>query len=386
MSHESNDASTVPGPPPFPADRGRRRRGGGRNRRHPGRAARARLRPGHQAPLGALGGLHPRVRRRAEAPVPEASKALGAEVRSRPSTPTTSSPASPPPSSPAPAPTSSTSSTTGRTCTRTPLVDVSDVADAWPRPQGGFYEVSEPSSRSTASGWRVPHSIVGDAVAYRKSWLKEAGATAVSRRPGMSPQGLREPQEEGQALRADPRPHLRRRAGVDLHPDLGLRRAGDRQWARRSSSTARATLEAVKFMTAFWKECCDEGGLAWDDTNNNRAFHAGEICATLNGASIYIVAKRRRRRSRTTRASRCGRTSTTRRCPPGPPGPSSYRFLPVHAVMKYGEEPEAGQGLPPLAPQARAIRQVVPGRRKATRSAPPSSGSSTPCGTRSTSR
>src|SRR5262249_43880028 len=37
-----------------------------------------------------------------------------------------------------------------------------------------------------------------------------------------------------------------------------------------------------------------EGGLAWDDTNNNRAFHAGEISATLNGASIYIVAKRQK--------------------------------------------------------------------------------------------
>jgi hypothetical protein len=27
----------------------------------------------------------------------------------------------------------------------------------------------------------------------------------------------------------------------------------------------------------------------WDDTNSNRAFHAGEIHATLNGASIYIA-------------------------------------------------------------------------------------------------
>ena len=33
-------------------------------------------------------------------------------------------------------------------------------------------------------------------------------------------------------------------------------------------------------------------GLAWDDTNNNHAFHAGDIGITLNGASIYIFAKR----------------------------------------------------------------------------------------------
>ena len=45
-------------------------------------------------------------------------------------------------------------------------------------------------------------------------------------------------------------------------------------------------------MIDFWKQACDESALAWDDTNNNRAFHAGEISATLNGASIYIYAKR----------------------------------------------------------------------------------------------
>src|SRR3989440_2102588 len=45
-------------------------------------------------------------------------------------------------------------------------------------------------------------------------------------------------------------------------------------------------------MQAYWKDACDEGALAWDDTNNNRAFLAGEISATLNGASIFIAAKR----------------------------------------------------------------------------------------------
>ena len=32
------------------------------------------------------------------------------------------------------------------------------------------------------------------------------------------------------------------------------------------------TLEALKFTLVLWKECLDEGGLAWDDSNNNRAF------------------------------------------------------------------------------------------------------------------
>ena len=60
----------------------------------------------------------------------------------------------------------------------------------------------------------------------------------------------------------------------------------------KTAIDSKGSVEAVKFMQAFWKDACDEGGLAWDDTNNNRAFLAGEICATLNGASIYIAAKR----------------------------------------------------------------------------------------------
>jgi multiple sugar transport system substrate-binding protein len=43
---------------------------------------------------------------------------------------------------------------------------------------------------------------------------------------------------------------------------------------------------------AFWKDACDESGLAWDDANNNRAYLAEQIAATFNGASIWVEAKR----------------------------------------------------------------------------------------------
>src|SRR5262249_59430815 len=59
---------------------------------------------------------------------------------------------------------------------------------------------------------------------------------------------------------------------------------------RKVTLNSKNTVEAVKWMTAFWKEACDEGGLAWDDTTNNRAFHASEIAATLNGGRIFILA------------------------------------------------------------------------------------------------
>lgn len=55
---------------------------------------------------------------------------------------------------------------------------------------------------------------------------------------------------------------------------------------------SQATRNAITFMQEFWAKGCDEGGLAWDDSSNNRAFLAETISATLNGASIYFVAKR----------------------------------------------------------------------------------------------
>jgi multiple sugar transport system substrate-binding protein len=55
---------------------------------------------------------------------------------------------------------------------------------------------------------------------------------------------------------------------------------------------SKETIEAVKFTVAAWKDCLDEGGLAWDDSSNNRAYLASQISATINGASIYFVAKR----------------------------------------------------------------------------------------------
>ena len=120
------------------------------------------------------------------------------------------------------------------------------------------------------------------------------GRQRVSQDVGRGAQALRHHEEEGQALWPDPRPHVRRRAGVHLYLTWAFGAAETDQSGKKVVLNSKGAVEAVKFMQAFWKECCDEGGLAWDDTNNNRAFHAGEICATLNGASIYIVAKRQK--------------------------------------------------------------------------------------------
>jgi multiple sugar transport system substrate-binding protein len=220
------------------------------------------------------------------------------------------------------------------------LTDVSDVAGDLAKAEGGFYEIYPPSCNVGGRWLSVPHSVLGNAVAYRKSWLKEAGASQYPKTwdearklfAGLKKKG----KPYGQTLG-----HTFGDAPVFTYTML---------WAFGGAETDKSggkvvlnsknTVESVKFMQAFWKECCDEGGLAWDDTNNNRAFHAGDICATLNGASIYIVAKRQKDKIKDEKGEPMWHDIDHAPLPAGPAG-AYLLFLPhSHAVMKYSKNPK----------------------------------------------
>src|SRR2546425_4535463 len=56
------------------------------------------------------------------------------------------------------------------------LVDVSDLATALARHEGGFYDVWPASAYVSGKWLALPHSIIGNAVAYRRAWLREVSA------------------------------------------------------------------------------------------------------------------------------------------------------------------------------------------------------------------
>ena len=89
---------------------------------------------------------------------------------------------------------------------------------------------------------------------------------------------------------------------------------------------SRETIESVKFAVSLWKETCDEGGLAWDDTSNNRAFLSGSISATNNGAAIYIEAKRKPESYQTEKGAPMWQDILHARIPKGPGGQFSLPF------------------------------------------------------------
>src|SRR5213075_1586292 len=104
-----------------------------------------------------------------------------------------------------------------------------------------------------------------------------------------------------------------------------------------------ATVESVKFMVAFWKDAHDEGGLAWDDSNNNRAFLSGTCSATLNGASIYIEALRKPDTYKTEAGGQLKDDILHAALPKGPGGQFSYHVPFSNLLMGYSKNQDAAK-------------------------------------------
>ena len=90
-------------------------------------------------------------------------------------------------------------------------------------------------------------------------------------------------------------------------------------------------------MTAFWKEAHDEGGLAWDDTNNNRAFLSQTICSTLNGASIYIESLRNPDKYITEKGAQLKTDIQHSPLPRGPAGQFAMHTFFSHVIPNYSK-------------------------------------------------
>src|SRR5216684_2063268 len=175
------------------------------------------------------------------------------------------------------------------------VADVSDVAEEIGKAQGGFYETARAVANDGSKWLAVPFTIVGLQIVNRTSWWSEIGLG-----PEKYPQTWEEWREAGKKLKAKGRPlgqtlgHAFGDGPAFWYPYLwswgGKEVEADGKTVVLSS---KETIESIKFAVALWKETMDEGGLAWDDSNNNRAFLSGTISATNNGASIYIEAKKK---------------------------------------------------------------------------------------------
>jgi multiple sugar transport system substrate-binding protein len=225
------------------------------------------------------------------------------------------------------------------------LVDVGDVTAAIGKAQGGFYPAVEQQTRVDGTWRAVPHSIVGGMIAYRKSLFEEVGAKEF-------PKTWQEYREVGKRLKAKGYPigqtagHTFGDAPVFWYPMMW---SWGGQEVEKDGRTvvinSKGTLESVKFSVAFWKDACDEGGLAWDDTNNNRAFLSGAISATLNGASIYVESLRNKEKYKTDKGALMHTDIQHAPLPAGPAGAFANHTSFHHAIMGYSKNQKLAKDL-----------------------------------------
>jgi len=224
------------------------------------------------------------------------------------------------------------------------LVDLTDIATEIGKAQGGYYKISEGNCGVDGKFFSMPCNIIGAMTAYRKSWWGEVGMPN-------GPKTWDEYREGGKKLKAKGFP-----IGQSLGQSFGdpptfaypfLWSFGGREVdeAGKVVINSKETIEAVKYMTAFWKDSMDEGGLAWDDASNNRAFLAGTISATLNGASIYIEAKRKPDQYKTDQGTPLKDDIFHGPLPAGPKGQFAFHTFQSHVVPTYSKNQKAAKEL-----------------------------------------
>jgi multiple sugar transport system substrate-binding protein len=223
------------------------------------------------------------------------------------------------------------------------VVDMADLVGELAKAEGTHYPLVKANSGDGGKWLSMPWAIIGGMIAYRKSWFEEVGASKF-------PETWEQYREVGKKLKAKGRPigqtlgHTFGDAPVFAYPFMwswgGKEVEAD---GKTVAINSKGTVDSVKFMTGFWKDAHDEGGLAWDDTNNNRAFLSQTIAATLNGASIYIESLRNPDKYISDKGAQLKTDILHSPLPKGPAGQFSMHTYHSHVMPSYSKNQKAAK-------------------------------------------
>lgn len=224
------------------------------------------------------------------------------------------------------------------------LADVSDVAEEISKAQGAYYKLAIGNCASGGKFVSVPMAMIGAMNAYRKSWFGEVGYNAF-------PKTWDEYRDAGKKLKAKGYP-IGQSLGQSFgdpptfaYPLLWSFGGAEIDGSGKVAINSKETVEAVKWMTAAWKDSFDEGGLAWDDASNNRAFLAGTICSSLNGASIYIESMRKPDQYKQADGKPLKEDILHAPLPAGPKGQFGMHTFTSHVIPSYSKNQKAAKDL-----------------------------------------
>jgi len=221
-------------------------------------------------------------------------------------------------------------------------VDLSDVAEEVGKSQGGWYKVSQGNCSDGKKWLSMPFCIVGAMNAYRKSWFEEVGYSKY-------PETWDQYRDAGKKLKAKGHPfgqalgHSFGDPPTFAYPLMWSFGGTEVDESGKVSINSKETIESVKFMAAMWKDAFDEGGLAWDDSSNNRAFLSGTIATTLNGASIYIESLRKPDQYKTEKGAQLKTDILHAPLPKGPAGQFGMHTFESHILPSYSKNQKAAK-------------------------------------------
>ncbi len=213
------------------------------------------------------------------------------------------------------------------------LVDVSAEAEELSQNLGGFYPDMEAYCKVKGVWRALPYAYVPNAFPYRTDFFQEALGTT------QFPDTWDDFIEAGKALKEAGYPY-----GIALGHSFGdpptfwyawLWGWGGREVEEDGETVALdtpETLQAVEKAVELYDTGFIPGTLSWDDSSNNRAYLAEQISTTINGASIYFVAKRD--------FPDIAEVTDHGLHPAGPSGRYSYQFNWSNGVMKYSKVPD----------------------------------------------
>jgi len=224
------------------------------------------------------------------------------------------------------------------------VVDLTDLAEGLGTKEGGLYKYARTVCSDGKMFFSMPWAVIGGMIAYRKSWFEEVGIKEF-------PDTWEKYRAAGKLLKAKGRP-IGQTLGHTFGDSPGFTYPYMWSWGGKEveadgkvAINSKETIESVKFMTAFWKDAHDEGGLAWDDSNNNRAFLSQTISATLNGASIYIESLRNPDKYVSEKGAQLKTDIQHAPLPKGPAGQFGFHLLQSHMLMKYSKNQDAAKKL-----------------------------------------
>ena len=225
------------------------------------------------------------------------------------------------------------------------VADVSDVVDEIARAQGGYYDIARVIATVGNKWIGVPWSTGGGLLTYRKSWFEEIGYG-----DGKFPQTWDEYRAAGKQLKAKGRP-LGQTLGHTFGDAPGFWYPYLWSWAGKEVEAdgktvvlnSKETMDSVKYAVPFWKEAHDEGGLAWDDSSNNRALLSGTISCTNNGASIYLEAKKKPDAYLTEKGTPLWKDILHAPLPKGAGGQFNLPGANTHMLMSYSKNQKAAK-------------------------------------------